>query len=97
MFSGKYPAKAFNSEGDHISPGPWLTVIHAANGMAQDLGQEKLFDNPTSTGSWWAGGYVEEYPEARVIHHDDDPKSISIVALSARADALLTLADITTT
>jgi hypothetical protein len=32
--------------------------------------------SPT-TGPWWAGGSVEEYPTARVIHHDDETVSVT--------------------
>lgn len=67
----RYPAKAYDADGNHTGPGPWLGVIHAANRIDPDL-----FGEPESTGPWWAGGYVEEYAHARVLHRDDDTVSI---------------------
>jgi hypothetical protein len=40
----------------------WLRVIHEVNRL-----REGTFLAPESTGKWWAGGYVEEYPDIRVI------------------------------
>jgi hypothetical protein len=51
---------------------PWLEAIKTANGI-----DPEMFRAPEHTGPWWAGGSVEEYPHARVIHRDDD--SVSIV------------------
>lgn len=65
------PSKAYNNAGRHIGPGPWLNVIHEANRIAPDT-----FGEPLSTGDWWAGGYVEEYEDARVLHRPDDSTSI---------------------
>ena len=79
--------KAYDANGKHTGPGEWLTVIHTANRIAKDEGQEPLFDSPESTGDWWAGGYVEEYPEARVLHRDDE--SVSVTSKTPRAADLI--------
>lgn len=60
-------AKSFDDKGRHIGPGPWLSVIWAVNEIIPGT-----FSTPDSTGPWWAGGYVEEYPTARVIHNTDE-------------------------
>lgn len=73
----RYPAKAYNEAGEHVGPGEWLTLIHHTNVV-----RPGTFGEPTSTGDWWAGGYVEEYPDARVIHHDDGPDDYSKQAAS---------------
>jgi predicted DNA-binding protein len=80
------PAKTFNSQGEHTGPGEWLTIIRTVNGIAKDEGipgpklysdgTAPIFGSPESDGDWWAGGYVEEYPDARVIHRTDDTVSI---------------------
>ena len=60
----------------------WLKVIHAANDA--DPG---IFGEPESQGKWWAGGYVEEYADARVVHRSDP--SVSIVSKTERGDKAL--------
>ena len=78
-------AKAFDAQGKHIGPGEWLDVIHEVNRLAVEEGRTKLFLTPDSTGDWWAGGYVEEYKDARVLHREDESVSvISKTALGAR-------------
>ena len=93
MGAPRYPAKAYDSSGRHIGPGLWLTVIHEANRLRLEAGMEPMFDGPTSTGDWWAGGYVEEYPEARVLHRDRGPDgdytNVSIHGKTPEAEALL--------
>jgi len=32
-FKETYPAAAFNADGKHVGPGPWLDVIRKANGI----------------------------------------------------------------
>jgi hypothetical protein len=86
MFSTKFPAKAFDAQGQHTGPGPWLDLLREANGVHHDF-----FGEPESVGEWWAGGSVEVYPHARVIHHLDD--SVSVVALDELGDQVLTAAD----
>lgn len=49
----------------------WLKVIHEANEI-----EPKFFGRPTEMGSWWAGGSVEEYEHARVLHRGDGTVSI---------------------
>lgn len=65
-------------DGRHVGPGEWLTVVKAANR------HEQIFGAPESTGPWWAGGNVEEYPHARIIHRHDgdgeDDHTVSVVA-----------------
>jgi hypothetical protein len=81
------PGKAYDAQGNHTGPGQWLTVIRTANGIAKDQGQEPLFDSPESTGDWWAGGYVEEYPDARVLHREDG--SVSVISKTPRGADLI--------
>src|SRR5690348_13655894 len=85
MFHGKYPSKAYRG-GEHVGPGPWLNLIHTANGIAPGL-----FGEPDSTGDWWAGGWAEHYEHARVIHHPDE--STSVTALTEHGDTVLTQAE----
>jgi hypothetical protein len=85
-FSTKFPAKTFDSHGQHTGPGPWLDLIGEANRLHPDL-----FDEPVSVGPWWAGGSVEQYPHARIIHHPDE--SVSVLALDELGHAVLTQAD----
>lgn len=87
-FRTKFPAKAFDSDGQHTGPGPWLDLIGEAC-----LVHPGFFDEPDSVGPWWAGGSVEEYPHARVIHHLDD--SVSVVGLDDLGHTVLTQADTT--
>ena len=58
----------------------WLKVIWEANTIADERGHGKqaIFGAPESTGKWWAGGSVEEYEHARVLHRGD--RSVSIVS-----------------
>lgn len=86
MWSGRYPAKAFDETGQHIGPGPWLAVIHKANRISPGM-----FGTPTSIGPWWAGGSCEEYPDARVLHRGDG--SVSIVAKTEHGAVVLAEAD----
>lgn len=69
----RYPAKAYDGAGNHTGPGRWLALVHEANRV-----EESFFDSPDSTGDWWAGGWVEEYPHARVLHRTDE--SVSVIA-----------------
>ena len=87
-FRTKFPAKTFDSQGTHTGPGPWLDLIGEAC-----LIHPGFFDEPNSTGPWWAGGSVEEYTHARVIHHLDE--SVSVVALDDLGHTVLTQADTT--
>lgn len=57
----RYPAKTFDEHGEHIDVGPWLKVVHEANAI-----QPEFFGRPTHN----AGG-IEEYPDARIVHHND--------------------------
>ncbi len=50
----------------------WLQVIHTANDIATEAGQPPVFGKPTSQGRWWAGGFAEEYPDARMILPDPE-------------------------
>jgi hypothetical protein len=87
--TSRHPARAHDAEGKHIGPGPWLTLIRICNELAPET-----FGAPTSTGPWWAGGSVEEYPTMRVLHREDDTVSIhgkteAATALLERAEELL--------
>lgn len=46
-----------------------------------------MFGEPTTVDDWWAGGTVEEYPAARVIHRGDD--SVSVVSKTFEANEVL--------
>jgi hypothetical protein len=82
MTQVRTPAKSYDADGNHVGPGPWLDVVRAANGIAPGM-----FGSPYFVGPWWAGGSVEEYAEARVIHRDDG--SVSIVGKSVTAERVL--------
>ena len=71
-------ARAYSPLGRHIGPGEWLELIHEVNRVAREEGLEPVFSEPESSGDWWAGGYVEEYPEARVLHREDE--SVSVIS-----------------
>jgi hypothetical protein len=60
----------------------WLRVIHAANEV-----EPGMFGAPVSAGPWWAGGYAEEYADARVVLDDDG--SARVVAKTARGESVL--------
>lgn len=62
----------------------WLDFIHACNDA-----RPGTFGAPIAaeSGSWWAGGEVEEYPTARVLHRADG--SVSIVGKTADGDAAI--------
>lgn len=62
----------------------WLTVIHKANEIVVN---ETFFGRPVWHGDWWAGGTVEEYPDARVLHRGDG--SVSIVSKTVFGDFVL--------
>lgn len=68
----------------------WLRVIHEVNRLHDADGGEKgdrPFSAPEHLGPWWAGGSVEEYPDARVLHRGDG--TVSIVSKTERGDELL--------
>lgn len=97
----RHPARTFDADGRHTGPGPWLAVIHQANRIVKELGDtDGMFGAPDFMGPWWAGGYVEEYPTARVIFdapRDDDPddreKTVRIVGKTPYADLIIAAAD----
>ncbi len=53
----------------------WLELIHTVNARAANR-ESRIFGKVLDTGPWWAGGSVEEYEHARVIHRDDDTVSV---------------------
>lgn len=59
----------------------WLPVIHEANRV------DAIFGRPESTGPWWAGGTVEEYEHARVLHRGDG--SVSITSKTEHGERVL--------
>ena len=79
--------KAYDDKGRHIGPGDWLTVIHTVNRLAKADGFDAPFGTPDSTGKWWAGGYVEEYGHARVLHREDE--TVSVISKSDRGADLI--------
>jgi len=60
----------------------WLRVIHTSNDI-----EPGMFGKPDYLGAWWAGGSVEEYPDARVLHRGDG--SVSVVSKTERGDRVL--------
>ena len=82
MIHVRTPAKAYDGTGKHTGPGPWLSVIREACRLAPGM-----FGAPDSLGPWWAGGHVEEYEDARVIHRPDE--SVSIVSKTERGAEVL--------
>lgn len=64
----------------------WLAFIWRVNELAKDRGEDPVFGKPDHMGPWWAGGTVEDYPEARIIFRPDGTKSIH--AKSERAAQL---------
>lgn len=66
-------------EGDNPE---WLHVIWAANEISPGT-----FGEPELLGDWWAGGSVEEYADARVLHRGDG--SVSIVSKTDKGDEVL--------
>jgi hypothetical protein len=81
-------AKRFDGQGRHAGPGPWLDLIHEANRIAPGM-----FGEPASSGPWWAGGFAEEYPDARVIfRRDEDPESVSVISKTDRGAEILSAA-----
>lgn len=65
----------------HIEQTEWLQVIWAVN----DLRPGTFLD--PKVGPWWAGGEVEEYPEARVIFVGDD--SVRIVGKTPEVEEVI--------
>jgi hypothetical protein len=78
------PGKAYDSAGKHTGPGPWLSVIHEANRITPGM-----FGEPDIS-PWWAGGEVEEYKDARVIHRPDG--SVSVVSKTEHGAEVLATA-----
>ena len=69
-------------------PSEWLRIIREANEIAEEAGEDRVFGRPTHLGKWWAGGFVEEYAEARVILPDEghEAEGVRITPLTERAD-----------
>jgi hypothetical protein len=82
MYSVRCMAKA-QTEG----PGPseWLKLVWESNKVVPGT-----FGTPTSTGPWWAGGEVEEYEDARIIHRGDG--TVSVVSKTLVGALVLRLA-----
>lgn len=64
----------------------WFAFIRRVNELAKGRGEDPVFDKPDHMGPWWAGGTVEDYPEARIIFRPDGTESIQ--AKSERAAQL---------
>lgn len=84
------------STGDRDGHPEWLQLIWECNELAfRDLwerdrpGDNRVFGAP-EIGPWWAGGTVEEYPDARVIHRGDG--TVSVVGKTERGDRMISLA-----
>jgi hypothetical protein len=68
----------------------WQRLIHQVNRLCKVAALPALFGAPDSTGDWWAGGEVEEYLDARVIHRGDG--SVSIASKTDRGAHFIRLA-----
>lgn len=68
-FKETYPGAAFDADGKHRGPGPWLDVIRKANGLAEDEEgiEGGIFGAPTYADDD-AYGAVEVYDDATVSH-----------------------------
>ena len=75
-------ARRYDADGRHVGPGEWLDFIHVANGVAPGT-----FGAAVSCGPWWAGGSVEEYLDARVLHREDG--SVSVVSTTEHGRSVL--------
>ena len=72
-FKETYPAAAFNADGKHIGPGPWLDVIRKANGIhADEHGGDGPFGAPHYADDDERGA-VEIYDFATVSHDFPSP------------------------
>lgn len=60
----------------------WLQIIHECNDI-----DPTMFGQPLELAAWWAGGSVEEYTDARVLHREDP--SVSIIAKTEHGDDVL--------
>lgn len=60
----------------------WLQIIHDCNDL-----DATMFGNPIELAAWWAGGSVEEYIDARVLHREDP--SVSIIAKTEHGNEIL--------
>lgn len=81
MASARFPRGIDNTPG---SLPTWLDLIHECNRL-----RPGMFGAPDRIGDWWAGGEVEEYPTARVLHRADGTVSVA----STTADGALTLVE----
>lgn len=86
MTSIRCMSRAYNEHGEHTGPGEWLQIIHESNRI-----HPGMFGAAESRGPWWAGGSVEEYTDARIIHRDDSP-TVSVVSKTELGDTVLRLA-----
>ena len=71
-------------EGDCFEEQPWLELIWAANEIDPTMFMAPIIEE------WWAGGTVEEYPDARVIFTGDD--TVRIVSKTDKGHDILTAA-----
>lgn len=53
-----------------------LAFIRRVDELAKGRGEDPFFNKPDRVGPWWAGGTVEDYPEARIIFRPDGTESI---------------------
>lgn len=69
----------------------WVRLLWATNELAREEGQEPVFGRPTKLGEWRAGGFVEEYGEARIILPEEgrEDEGVRIVPLTDRAGHLI--------
>jgi hypothetical protein len=73
---------------EHLPP-EWLQLIWETNRVAAEGQEKEVFGKPRID-EWWAGGTVEEYPNARVIHRGDG--TVSVVSKTQRGAEMITLA-----
>lgn len=68
-------------------PGEWLKFIWATNDTCKDRGMRQISQFTVHLGPWWAGGFVEEYVDFRVIHRTDP--TVSIVGTTPYGDEII--------
>ena len=65
----------------------WLRLLWECNSICKDEGDDSMFGRPSEISEWWAGGTVEEYEHARVIHREDP--TVSIVSKTDHGSEIL--------
>jgi len=62
----------------------WLAFIHQCNEI-----EPGIFGEPESSGPWWAGGYVEEYADARLVLTQDEDRTARLASKTERGERVM--------